>query len=58
MRGRYTIDDLNQHANNKHIPLRITQDEMKPGWVGANKGLLQILWERGYVDAEKERQYC
>ena len=52
------MDDLIEHANSKHISLSVTHDVIKPGWVGANNGLLQILWERGYVDVEKYRGYA
>ena len=57
MRGHYTMDDLIQHASNNHMPLSVTHEVIKPDWVGASKGLLQILWGRGYVDAEKCREY-
>ena len=37
--------------------MEITEDVIKPGWVGANKGLLQVLWERGFVDENRWREY-
>jgi hypothetical protein len=29
----------------------------RPGWVGAPKGLLQVLWERGWIDADNYWDY-
>ena len=28
-----------------------------PGWYGKGKGLEQILWDRGMIDATKRKQY-
>jgi hypothetical protein len=28
-----------------------------PGWAGKGKGLLQVLWERGWIDESKISQY-
>ena len=36
-----TMEQLNTHANRLHVHLEITEGVIKPGWVGANKGLLQ-----------------
>ena len=30
---------------------------MKPGWAGKGKGLLQVLWERGWIDESKIARY-
>ncbi len=30
---------------------------MKTGWAGKGKGLLQILWERGWIDESKISEY-
>ena len=39
------------------IPLSETRPLMKEGWVGKPKGLLQILWERGFIDPSKVKDY-
>jgi hypothetical protein len=33
------------------IPLQKTVPSIEPGWVGEQKGLLQVLWEQGWIDA-------
>jgi hypothetical protein len=30
---------------------------MKPGWAGKGKGLLQVLWEHGWIDESKIARY-
>jgi hypothetical protein len=32
------------------VPTEITMQKVKEGWVGKPKGMLQILWERGFID--------
>ena len=55
--GYYTFEQLENQARNFNLPLEKTQEIVEPGWVGANKGLLQVLWERGFVDATKLSEY-
>ena len=31
--------------------------ETRPGWLGTNKGLLQVFYERGWIDKENWRKY-
>ena len=57
VRSLYTTNQLHAHANSLHVPFEITEDIIKPGWVGANKGLLQVLWERVFVDENRWREY-
>ena len=47
IKGRYSMDEIKSQARRYNIPLDITEEVVKPGWVGSNKGLLQVLWERG-----------
>ena len=30
---------------------------MKPNYVGKGKGMVQILWERGFIDVTKMKEY-
>jgi hypothetical protein len=30
---------------------------MKEGWVGKQEGLLQVLWERGWIDESSLQEY-
>jgi hypothetical protein len=42
---------------NKNIPINREVPKIKEGWVGKAKGLLQVLWERGYIDMNKLTSY-
>ena len=57
VRGIYTKEQLRQHANYYTIPLTVTEPEQINGWLGANKSLLQVLWERGYINEVKVSKY-
>ena len=48
---------IQQLAKNQDIPLEIEIDEIEEGWVGKPKGMMQILWERGFIDETKLTQY-
>ena len=54
VRGHYKMKKLRQFANHYDLPLEIREELIKPGWVGASKGLLQVLWERGFVDETRK----
>ncbi len=41
--------DINTH--------KLVTHRLKTGWYGKGKGLLQVLWERGYIDTERIKQY-
>ncbi len=43
------MEDLHLLAGNHGIATTIEEDEVIPGWLGKSKGLLQILWERGWI---------
>ena len=45
-----SMEDLYLLAGNHGIATTIEEDEVIPGWLGKSKGLLQILWERGWID--------
>ena len=61
--GRLTLSkmlvrDLCKLAANLGIPTtKLVTHQMKPGWAGKGKGLLQVLWERGWIDESKISQY-
>ena len=57
IRGNYSMKQLEQYANNFNLPVEATEEVIRPGWVGATKGLLQVLWERGFVKEEEWRKY-
>jgi hypothetical protein len=45
--------ELQCFAAKNSLPLRISRPAVKYGWLGMPKGLLQVLWERGLIDATK-----
>jgi len=57
IKGNYSIKQLVQYANNYNLPVETNEEVIRPGWVGATKGLLQVLWERGFVKEEEWRKY-
>ncbi|KAI2495669.1 hypothetical protein MHU86_18853 [Fragilaria crotonensis] len=40
-----------------NIPIDREVPKIKEGWVGKAKGLLQVLWERGFIDTTKLSSY-
>jgi hypothetical protein len=51
-----TKDELQARCTNKDMPVDETIVEIDKGWEGKPKGMLQILWERGFVDPEKQKE--
>jgi hypothetical protein len=48
---KYKLNRLQEMAREQNIDLRRNETLMKEeGWVGKQKGLLQVLWERGWID--------
>jgi hypothetical protein len=41
----------------KGIPLDEQIKKIQPGWEGKAKGMLQVLWERGFLDVGNLKQY-
>jgi hypothetical protein len=54
-RRTYRSTDLREIAGNLDIPLVYKRRKVLEGWCGKTKGLFQILWERGFIDASKVR---
>ena len=48
---------MQEIATSLSIPLEIEIDEMTPGWQGQPKGLLQVLWERGFLTLENYKSF-
>ena len=44
-------------CNNNDITITHKVTKIKEGWVGKPKGLLQVLWERGFIDTTKLSSY-
>jgi hypothetical protein len=45
-----TRDQLAKVCEQNNLPVQDTTEIIKDGWVGKPKGMLQVLWERGYID--------
>jgi hypothetical protein len=45
-------------ASAKHIPLRKIVLNVEAGWVGKQKGLMRVLWERGWIDESRLDNYA
>ena len=50
---RYRKEDLVALCGQRNLPITIEEQEIKEGWLGKPKGMLQILWERGWIDSSK-----
>ena len=49
--------ELQVLATRHNIDLKIEIEVTKRGWMNEPKGLLQVLWERGWIDETKLRYY-
>ncbi len=52
-RQRFLKEELLALCEQRNLPVTIEEAEVKDGWLGRPKGMLQILWERGWIDATK-----
>ncbi len=55
VRGYYSRAELGRIAQEKHISLTYNHRVREEGWI--NKGLFQVLWERGHIDENKIGEY-
>jgi hypothetical protein len=57
--SKMLVRDLRKLASNLGINTTklVTTHRMKPGRAGKGKGLLQVLWERGWIDESKISEY-
>ena len=57
VRRHYGKEEIHELANNHQIELTYSEDEMIDGWMGRLKGMLQVLWERGWINVNKLDKY-
>ena len=50
-----TLKQIQEIATRNNLPLELEFDEIEEGWNGKPKGMLQVLWERGYIDESKSK---
>jgi hypothetical protein len=55
---KFKLEKLQEMASAQAIPLQKTIPSIEPGWVGKQKGLLQVLWERGWIDVACLEEYA
>lgn len=48
-----TLKEVQESATKLNIPIDFTTKKILEGWAGKPKGMLQILWERGFLDPSK-----
>ena len=48
---------MQKAATNLGIPIEQINNKILEGWEGKSKGLLQILWERGWINNENNKAY-
>jgi hypothetical protein len=56
--SKMTVRELRKLASNLGMATtRTVTQRFIPGWAGKGKGLLQVLWEQGWIDETKTSQY-
>ena len=48
-----TLSQIQATATRNNLPLEYEYEVIEEGWMNKPKGMLQVLWERGYIDASK-----
>ncbi|KAI2498015.1 hypothetical protein MHU86_16452 [Fragilaria crotonensis] len=56
-RRQYRLSELQELATTNNIDTKIIRTREKKGWQGQPKGLLQVLWERGWIDEGQIDKY-
>ena len=50
---RGNLKEVQKIATNLDIPIKATTKKILEGWAGKPKGMMQVLWERGFLNPEK-----
>ena len=56
-RRQYRLAKLQQIARDKNLETRVERSRERKGWVGQPKGLLQVLWEQGWINEGQLERY-
>ena len=56
-RRTYRLTELQELARTNNIETKLVRTREKKGWEGRPKGLLQVLWERGWIDEAQLDKY-
>ena len=57
VRKYYSKEEINKLVNNHCISLTYGQKEIVEQWVGRPKGMLQLFWERGWINVDELKKY-
>ena len=57
VRGHCAREKIERLAKDHEIELTCRIEVIEEGWVGRPKGLLQVLWERGWIDEKRISEY-
>jgi hypothetical protein len=52
--GRVSLNALQELAQKNAVELKVKIPVVHEGWMGKPKGLLQICWERGFIDPSRK----
>jgi hypothetical protein len=52
-----SLKDIRAQCIALNVPIEYEHDNVKEGWVGKAKGALQVLFERGWVEEAKWKEY-
>ena len=52
LKSSYSKEEIKRLARQNNIPLTVEERKIEPGWCNKSKGLLQILYERGFINPE------
>jgi hypothetical protein len=56
-RRQYRLTELQQYARDNNLDPKVERTTEKKGWIGQPKGLMQVLWERGWIDENNIHKY-
>lgn len=54
---KFKLRELQDLATQQGLEFTKRKETKRPGWVGAPKGLLQVLWERGWIEEQRYKDY-
>ena len=57
VRRHYLIEELHELANKHQIELTYSKNEVIEGWLCRPNGMLQILWERRWINESEIKKY-
>ena len=57
VRGHVKKEELERLAGEHGVELTSEVEVIEEGWCGKPKGLLQVLWERGWIDEKNVSEY-